>query len=65
MSGIFGPDVPSSLSFRSLIAGDIRIIRPMRKVCAWCQADMGGYSRADEISHGMCKTCADAIRSRA
>jgi len=37
----------------------------MKRVCAWCEKDMGGISQDDQakqvVSHGMCGECANRI----
>ena len=46
---------------REHLCGDLEAVACGRRVCAWCEADMGpaGGIEAHEVSHGMCQRCAD------
>lgn len=40
-------------------------VEPMKSVCAWCGAFLGGDPQGTVISHGICAACAaTAIRGR-
>jgi hypothetical protein len=34
-------------------------VNRMRKVCAWCQADLGEVEGPGNVTHGMCQSCHD------
>ena len=59
---IFG-DVPLSPGFEALLAlngrGKTRLLQPLRRRCAWCLKDLGGYHEAEKVSHGICGPCAE------
>lgn len=31
----------------------------MKRVCAWCQADLGEVPGGEGVSHGVCRACAE------